>query len=719
MRREMPVVAAVAVVLALAQNLVPELGWPDRDQSDRPLRVSASNAVGDPSFVVRGATAEGEAPEVILANQTGEIRVEFAGPVPVHGLVLQASPGADYFFEGSLDGRTWIPVWEAAAHPGSPQGGGAMGAAGELLRKELSPPSFYSVVRLRAQGRTPALPRVRMLRVRVGEDGSGAAESGSGPPSFPWLSLREVEGVKLLLAIVGGLLVCANFLASRCGRDRRLARWLRAALVATALVAGLGWWNFFQITASDFDRTHKHYHDAYHYYLGAKYLPELGYVNLYRCQLAADEEDGLIRAHLRRPMTRDLATNERIPTARAVADAPECKKGFSADRWTKFKRDNAWFRGHIPPDRYLWMALDHGYNGSPVFAAAARPLLSWTPISDLWFGLIASIDTVLLVFLWYAASYAFGWEAASIALLLWATNLVADDHNFLMGAFMRLDSFFLVALGVVCLRLRRAISAGFFLGWAAALRIFPAFLIGGVGFAVLWEMWKRRALVPIRRHRNLLFGVAASLVLAFLVGSAAGGGPSAWIKFAENTGKHHRTVQLQNMGMSSLIALIDHRELLRETKVRVRDLAAAYASPKRRLVRLGLAFIVLPVLWLASWREEDWVASIFGVVWLPFVTDVNNYYWWLLVPFGFLIARKPGLGPVYALLMVSLALIGWEHPGYSLARYTWASLAIMLFFGWVVASFLWEKRRGLRDLVAGGAIFARGPQPAPIEQRSA
>ncbi len=84
-----------------------------------------------------------------------------------------------------------------------------------------------------------------------------------------------------------------------------------------------------------------HYHDTGHYYLGARYFPELGYTDLYAAMLAAEvESEGT--TVVRR--ARDLASGEMTTAAEVLAHGLEVRERFAPDRWRDFRRDADYFR---------------------------------------------------------------------------------------------------------------------------------------------------------------------------------------------------------------------------------------------------------------------------------------------------------------------------------------------------------------------------------------
>jgi len=150
-------------------------------------------------------------------------------------------------------------------------------------------------------------------------------------------------------------------------------RRLRALAACLAVAAALAYPNlgFFHVR----DRSPIHWHETFHYFMGAKYLPELGYTRLYDATWVAGRELGAV-AQIRQ--VRDLATY----ALRDVAsiDAGSVRARFSAARWQAFKRDLLVFgRQHHPVDaRGLPGGVGHVMQQrSP--RGDFRDVLSWNP----------------------------------------------------------------------------------------------------------------------------------------------------------------------------------------------------------------------------------------------------------------------------------------------------------------------------------------------------
>src|SRR5215475_7382053 len=153
------------------------------------------------------------------------------------------------------------------------------------------------------------------------------------------LGPAQAGSVKAAVAVAGTLLL--GFLALQRTRGRDPGRVADGLLAFLGALAAACWWNLGSFHHPGFG----HASETYHYLVGAKYFPELGYANLYRCTAIADAESGR-RAEALARHARDLHTNLLVPVAELLRDPERCKDHFSPARWRAFRRDVAFFREH-------------------------------------------------------------------------------------------------------------------------------------------------------------------------------------------------------------------------------------------------------------------------------------------------------------------------------------------------------------------------------------
>ena len=164
---------------------------------------------------------------------------------------------------------------------------------------------------------------------------------------------RSAQLVEIGLAIAAFAIIAWGYWLYRKKRGGEHQVMRDRLLVAIGFSAFLGYFNFGHLHFHNF----VHVWDTYHYYMGAKYFPELGYERLYDCAMVADSESGRREEVLRRTIT-DLRTNIIVKTNDLLAHPEErCKSAFTAARWDQFKRDVSLAVVHLLTRRGL---LHHG-----------------------------------------------------------------------------------------------------------------------------------------------------------------------------------------------------------------------------------------------------------------------------------------------------------------------------------------------------------------------
>jgi hypothetical protein len=484
----------------------------------------------------------------------------------------------------------------------------------------------------------------------------------------------------LLLLAVGWRLVAPHAKPA----EARLRSILLVVLGAVSLLAWPNLLNF-------------HYHGAvhkwefFHYYLGAKYLPELGYTRLYLCATVVDVEDGL---ELRGPKLRDLRDNQFVPIASVLGRAGECRSRFSAQRWDLFRHDVRFFREAMGQQAWTAVRTDHGFNGTPAWAVLAGLLAGLAPAAWPQIILLSLLDVALLVATLVVFVRVFGLEAACIAAGYWGVNALAP-FGWTGGGFLRYDWLFWLVLGLACLRAERRALAGFALGFAALLRVFPVFAILGLGLSAAAAAIRERSARPILRQFPFAAGVAGAVLLLFTSSSLMAGGAGIWREFAVNIVKHMDSQAGNSVGLGAFVAHQHEARAELLTDPLLNDPEAPWRNQRSRLARE-----MRPAVWLASAGfalllvlaardRPDWVAAILGIGLLPIVLAVSCYYYSVLIVYAALWAIRPGVG----LGLVSLAWLStlvvrlWSGE----EQYAWLSLAVVLFVAAVTARLAWPQ----------------------------
>ncbi len=620
---------------------------------------------GDPAALTRPDRLDDgttwDAPGAVVLGGGGLV-VDLGASRPIVALALQADNDDLYVVERSVDGLAWAPLY--AAGP-SRRGPGlrtrfhrlfAPVEAAQLRISARAGDGFYSVGRLRVYCELP-------------EDWPG--EGSAGPVAW-WESIDNdsILYVKGGLAGAGALLLLAGAILAWRRRGHTLRR-TRDALLA--LLGALSFCSYFNLFHFHFDDV-LHMWDVYHYYVGAKYFPELGYTHLYECTTVAEVEL-YGRSTVQGRTIRNLVTNQLEPAGPLVDDPGRCTRLFAPERWQAFERDVRFFREQFTRARWTEVLHDHGYNGTPVWGAAGGVLAGVGPATHaqlVWLGLL---DPLLLCLMWAAIIWAFGWRVACVGLLWWGTNYPAR-YWWNGGAFLRMDWLAFAMIGICLVKRERHRAGGFAVTTSALLRVFPGFIVVGLALHVLatWVGERRIRLgAPVRR-----FLVGGALAVATLVPAsialAPGHGAGAFVEFIDNSRKHLETPLTNNMGLRTVVAYSARTRArvtvdpsLPEPFGRWKDARRHTFGERKLLYFAALAAMLALVAWAARPLPE-WVALVLGVGLIPFLAELTCYYYSFLLAFAFLWPRRPligvGLCAVSALSCATPWIAWWDDARY-------------------------------------------------------
>jgi hypothetical protein len=250
-------------------------------------------------------------------------------------------------------------------------------------------------------------------------------------------------------------------------------------LVAIGVAAGLGYANFGHLHFPSFIHTW----DTYHYYIGAKYFPEVGYERMYECAIVADAEDfssdKLARMRARRVIT-NLRSNVMERVDETVLRRPdECTRHFSPARWLAFKKDVAFFRARVSEERWEEIHHDHGYNASPVWTLLGHVIANTGAASLARVTAVDLVDPLYLTLMAAMIWWAFGPRVFAVAMLMLGGNWASRFFFWTGGSLLRHDWLFYTVAVVCLLRRGKPFMAGAALAYASLLRLFPGLLVVG------------------------------------------------------------------------------------------------------------------------------------------------------------------------------------------------------------------------------------------------
>jgi hypothetical protein len=468
---------------------------------------------------------------------------------------------------------------------------------------------------------------------------------GGGPTDARLAALRLLVAGAAAAALLAEILLELRGDPPRLGLQKRVG----ATLAVAAVIV------YFQ----GFDYGYPyllHRSEQFHYYMGARYLPELGYERLYTCAAVAEAEGGS-GAEVRGRTMRDLRTNRLVQAATALDEAERCHQAFSPARWAAFQQDVLAFRRVSGAEYWRIIQNDHGYNGTPVWALLGGALAGVVPPSLAGLRLLATLDVGLLAAAGGLLAWAFGWRVFCVAIVFWGTQ-AASTLFWTGGSLLRQDGILCLIAAACLLRRQRPFAAGLLLGYAALARLYPALLIATLGVAALGE-WRRRGSLP-GRWLSLAAGVGLAAAL-LLPASVLVKGPGSWVEFVHHIRMHDGTPTTNRMGWRAVVghhaagraALVEEPGAV-EPFARWKSLRAARLERLRPVVWGGMAAAAALIGWSAWSLRSAWVTMGVGLLSLTVHVGLTCYYHAFLV----LAAPLSRARRHVELALVSVALLG-------------------------------------------------------------
>lgn len=502
-------------------------------------------------------------------------------------------------------------------------------------------------------------------------------------PGGYYISSRLVIAIRTLLAALGVGLLAMHRQSAPASRRRR---YLERGLIGVALIGAFSWTNFGALRGPHRPVA---FHDVYHYYIGAKYYPELGYTRIYDCTATAEMDDGR-GVDVARRWHRDLQMNELVVQPPTVDDQADCRSRFGG-RWDLFRADVEWFREHMTPEQWAIIQTDYGFNATPTWAATAHWVIGGGPVSARQVLGLTVLDYVLLAVMCAIIWRTFGSVVFSVATVWWA---LAEPTSFrwLGAAFLRHDALFCLVAAACALKTGRARAAGGWLAAAVLLRAYPMLILTGLAI----HIFHRIRHVGLRKLdsncRALVAGfaiVSIALIACTEITWAPTVGPiEPWRGFLAKAEKHANTQFTNNLGLQSVLSFSQSSRAANVERYWLDGpwdtwkAAQTTVFESRRWLYWILVTGFLALLVVALRDTQDWIALVLGVAMLPIVTDLSNYYYSVLLVFAFLWPLDPliglGLAAVSLLTDVTPALISMPDD-----RSVVNSLALILLSVWI------------------------------------
>lgn len=267
-------------------------------------------------------------------------------------------------------------------------------------------------------------------------------------------------------------------------------------------------------------------YEFYHYYIGTKYAPEVGYSNMYNASLIADDETGA-RHKTGKATIRDLSDGKHKKKDLFLKKRDEYKALFTPARWQEFLKDIRFFKTELTAGRWNGMLSDKGYNGTPYWSMLVGGLLSQNVDTSDRTGMmaLALLDPLLIVIAALCVWRAFGLRAMLLMVILLGTSYVMK-YSHMKGAYLRTDFAMSLVIAVCMLKRNHYRTAGALMMYAAMSRVFPAVFFFGAGVKLLQNVvlhWRPSA-------RKLTHGVVLAIFLtaSFALGLHFGA-PAGWM----------------------------------------------------------------------------------------------------------------------------------------------------------------------------------------------
>ncbi len=349
--------------------------------------------------------------------------------------------------------------------------------------------------------------------------------------------LEQTAGLRLALVAAGTVaLLWPSHLVEGAGRWS--TDWGLEASQRTGLLCGLALLGLVVTTAGDaswyLGSSKVRVWNVYHYGIGAKYFPEVGYEDLYRASLQADADGPGYWKKVDK--VRSLETYEVV--SRTESRPYDHRAHFTDDRYEQLTRDLASLSEHRSKSGWKNIFRDRGYNATPFWTVIGRGL-SWALPLDRPATLkaLTAIDLVLLAGTLWLVYRCFGSERLALFVLLLTVSPVNDDR--LLGGLLQYD-WLCAGVAALCLFQRRRPGwAGVVFSYAVLTRAFPIAFVGLAALPLMVGILKSRRLP----RRAVRFVVALTLACLAGVGVSLlnGRGMTAWTEWADAISLHRDT----------------------------------------------------------------------------------------------------------------------------------------------------------------------------------
>jgi hypothetical protein len=491
----------------------------------------------------------------------------------------------------------------------------------------------------------------------------------------------------IILEASAALLVIARFFPKD---DARGQRRLDLAFKILAVIALFSWTNYGSLRGGD---GWVHRWEQYHFYFGSKYLPEVGYFNLYKATILVDREVANRVQYVAR--TRELTTFDEVSVAETLArDGAAVRAGFSDARWREFGRD--WELFSRNPGDWNHILSDHGNSGSPAWAIFAAPIARLAGIGPGGQKLMGLCDFVLMFALFVMLALSFGTRPFCVFVVIF--SMLPFCFDYLAGSLLRWDWLFALGMCLCFLKRERYLVAGAFLGYAIASKLFPVYFALALALHAGWTVVRTHKLD--RRWLRLAAGAAVTIALAVTISSAMFGGLKVWRGYRQRIEvarvEKYYGLQYSFRTLFLQAAASRPREFLSDwmlpptIKQGLPDVDIGQWRLTFGFWQLLLTAIVAAALRYTDAIEALAVGPLLVYVWLI----VNAYYWNMLALTALAWTRAGRLLPLIGLHVVLMWFYVYQHLNHAHAGgYFVGFLLFWLLLLWAGTTVLWGRKR--------------------------
>lgn len=370
----------------------------------------------------------------------------------------------------------------------------------------------------------------------------------------------------------------------------------------------------------------------YHYYIGSKYIKELGYFDLYSCTL--ETKSPALKSII---IVRDLYSYQLVTTH----DVKRCpNENFSADRWKSFVSDVTSITNRADSAYWEYVLTDKGFNPPPFWTAIAQPIADvFSPNNTVVYFFLFNLD---ILFISLASLIIIQFYGKKLGLLTFALSLFYfGTFNTLTNNFIQFAWYPLIVTSLLYWQKNKYASSGVALGFASGLQTFPALFAIPVFLLLLSSLLSGHK-VNAKKSVTFIITFLSILLFCTIIGGASTGGKTTWKEWYKKITIHKEYIrgEIFNIGLDNLVGTIlssehtafnTYRENYPFTKMR-NEVLEKNKSLSMIAEAIALAFVLL-----VFFRTNQKQPLTFGYFFLYILLCLSPYYYLILalIPFAF------------------------------------------------------------------------------------